>query len=623
MSRKYNNNLSVTGVTRFSQSAMSDVEFSKMTANPHWYVPFNGGDIVPVYYNEVLPHSTISLDLDFVVRQTTSLVPVMGDLQLDIFAFFVPNRIINESWKNVMGENTSGFWTAPEVNLAPLFYPEVSTETALQIPKGSISDYYGFPTQQPISSALLAQCNDLKQRGYLECYNTYFRDENYLPPVPYSKLNIYNGFLTYGAIPPSGDHVDDLLGGISDGNLSVGAITKAVAGEGGTVIDGSIKYIDFRRSSTSMQSTGEYNFLCPPLKACKLHDAFTSALPSPQKGQEVFISLPGNLPVRTGDQDILNTIPLRWRDSVGLSPSSFNVLGLNQVGDHSNTKALYAQEFLGKEYTEVAPSNLYVDLASSAGISINDLRTAISVQQVYETLARGGSRYTEILNSFFGIATENPFDDKPTQLGHIRRNLDLFQVAQTSASVTAGTPQGNLTAFGYTNNGGHLFTRTFLEHGYIHVFAVVRHRNVYSTYFAPDNLRLNTLDFYNPHLANISEQPIPLSVLNPFVGTGLDRVLGYQEAWWEYRYEPDRVFGDFRPTVPGTTSLAQWTYADNFDTAFDVVNGNWLLSNTEEVLNRSLAVTSDEAPQFMGYFSWKVEKELPMPIYSIPGLDTI
>ena len=194
----YNQSPRVGEATRFAKSPMADVEFSRMTATPTWSLPFNAGDIVPIYYCEVLPHDTINIDLDFVIRQSTLLRPTMGQMQVDIHAFWVPNRIINESWKNVQGENTSGFWTAPEVELAPLHRAGVLADgitQPVQIPVGSVADYYGFPTQMPIPGSILEQCNDLKFRGYLDIYNNYFRDQNYQPPIPFSKLNIYNGFL--------------------------------------------------------------------------------------------------------------------------------------------------------------------------------------------------------------------------------------------------------------------------------------------------------------------------------------------------------------------------------------------------------------------------------------------
>lgn len=372
-----------------------------------------------------------------------------------------------------------------------------------------------------------------------------------------------------------------------------------------------------------------------PLKANKLHDFITSGLPSPQKGAEVYFGIGDSLDIPvTGDNKLHSSGFIRFGVNSGINDNgiSYKTLGLGNLTDYQgNLTASGVTDTSDLQDSQaINATNLHAlaDLSNVTGVSVNDLRMAVAVQQVYETLARGGSRYNEILRSFFDIETVNPFLDIPTELGHIRRELDLYQVAQTSASSQGSTPQGNLTAFGYTTSGGHLFTRTFLEHGYVHIFAVIRQRNVYSTYFAPDNFRLSTLDFYLPQLANIGEQPINRAVLNPFKSNGENQTIAYQEAWWEYRYEPDRVHAHMRTGVDGT--LSAWNYADPFDEDFEVVTGDWLKSNAEEVLNRSLAVPSIDAngnrtgaPQFKGQFVYKIDKQRPMPTYSIPGLDTI
>lgn len=610
MSRRFNQKPVVTGVTRFTKSPMSEVEFSRMTANPIHSTTLNAGDIVPIYYAEILPHDSFSISSDFVIRQTTALYPTMDNMECDIYAYFVPNRIINDSWKNVQGENTSGVWSAPEVDLAPLY---VKT-SPVQVPVGSVADYYGFPTQAPIPANVLQACNDLKFKGYLCVYNTYFRDENYESCIPFSTLNVYNGFFE-----PVGSLTTDMMipsNTPADGSNPAGALQKAIYGEGSTTVG----------SNGVRGILTAWSALSKPLKANKLHDFITSGLPSPQKGAEVYFGIGEQAPVS------IDTAPdiTRFASNQGLklslqgrtvSHGAFLPLRVgNTNGVFANSETIQPS---GSANYLVNGSNLVglADLSTATGISVNDLRTAVATQQVYEVLARGGSRYLETIRSFFDIETENPFSDIPTELGHIRRGLDLYQVAQTSASQSGNTPQGELAAFGYTSTGGDLFTRTFLEHGYVHVFAVVRHRNTYATYLAPDNFRKGTLDFYLPQLANIGEQPIRKATLNPFKQDSLEKVLAYQEAWWELRYEPNRVSGLMRPGVEG--SLSNWNYADPVDLDFDVVTGSWLKSNSQEVLDRTLAVTSDLAPQFKALFSFKVDKQRPLPTYSVPGLDIV
>lgn len=630
----FNRNGITTGKTRFTKAPVAPIEFSRFTDVFKHITTFNAGDIIPIANMEVLPNDTFDMSLDSVVRQNTILTPTMGEMILDVFAFFVPNRVVNESWKNVQGENSSGRWVAPEVSLVPLVNDKVTG--FISVPVGSLADYYGFPTQRPIPVVHLQQCHDLLFRGYLEIYNNFFRDQNYQAPIPYSKLNIDNCFFTssYGESILLGDIGDELTPTPGDGSIGAGAVIKAVYGEGiediGLIEGNSLSIPGMATVNTSFGADSSIEFaLRKPLKANKLHDYFTSVLPSPQKGPEVTFNISGVLPVDI--ETVENTIeyggnaPLTYKVNSLSNLASGGTLGYTVADSVSKeVRALFSAASVGTPTSgaSIIGDNLKrtVDLANSVGVSINELRTSAAVQQVYETLARGGSRYIEYISSMFGLETDNPFKDIPTELGRSRVTLDLYQTAQTSASSADSTPQGNLSAFGYTTKGGHLFTHTFLEHGYVHVLAVVRHRNVYSSTLSRDKFRLNALDFYQPPLANISEQPVFTREINPF-SPNANGGFGFQEAWAEYRYEPDRVSGLMRTGVEG--SLALWNYADEFSSSLQIADGNWLKSNSQEVLDRSLAVTSAVAPQFKGQFRFTVTKQRPMPVYSLPGMDII
>lgn len=633
MSERYSQRPVTTSQTRFDGASFGEVERSRMVDTPMVLTTFNAGDIVPIYCCEVLPSETISLDVSQVIRQTTLLTPTMGQMQYEIHAFFVPNRIVNKSSAAVFGENYNGSWTANEVTFAPLL-SETEASGSLQIPVGSVADYYGFPTQAPLERLVLASCHDLKFRGYVEIYNRYFRDENYQAPIPYSKLNVYEGFFSHPTTPgavflhPDRVNVATISDALpiqpsierGDGSYWQGAVEDAL-------MSGSIE-ASSQGTIPSYPLASTFNALGKPLKANKKHDYFTSVLPTPQKGPSVFVPLAGLAPVVTGaSRAIGKSVPARWvsLNSSGnpIANSDVELIGYG-VGTASAGGQGVVQHTVSATATSYAPVNFYADLSGLTSVDVADLRQAAAIQQVYETLARGGSRYVEYIRSFFSLEVENPFDDIPTHLGYVRGNLDLYQTAQTSSSTEGSTPQGNLAAFGYTTDNGHLFTKTFLEHGYIHVFCIVRHKNIYPSYLSRDNFRRSMMDFYQPMMANLSEQPVYRREINPFqhgtAGSAMNAI-GYQEAWAEYRMEPDRVSGYMRPGI--AESLAIWNYADDVDTSFEVVDGDWLRSNSEEVLNRTLAVTSSVAHQFKAQFVFAVDKELPMPTYSVPGLDIL
>lgn len=624
MAQRYKQNVVNHSQTRFTNAPMDELQFSRMKSSPKHITTFNAGDIVPIYCGEVLPHDTFKFDTSFVIRQTTSLVPVMGQLMVDIFAYFVPNRVVNTAWKNVMGENTSGQWTAPDVALSPLVRPYTNGNNTnfIKVPVGSVADYYGFPTQGELSKALLSECHDLKFRGYLEIYNNYFRDQNYQPPIPYSKLNIYNGF--FETAQNTEREIDIVLqaGKEADGSNPQGSIVHALQGDGGTN----------PRQQTLYFKSSSFSALGKPLKANKFHDYFTSVLPTPQKGRDVVVNFAETAPVAITAGRELNPLG----NGLRLAPFSgtFVVPQVLGVESDSGENAVRARnstiDFTAGNPQSIAYTNLLgtADLSQVSGFSVNELRQSAAIQRVYENLARGGSRYREFINSFFGLDVDNPFDDIPTCIGHIRRELDLYQTAQTSASEDNGTPQGTLAAFGYTDNGGHLFQKTFVEHGYVHIFAIVRHKNVYSSYFARNNFRRTMLDYYMPQLANIGEQPVYTREINPFIGD-IEQVFGYQEAHADYRMEPDMVSGYMRTGIKTASgqddplSLAQWTYADDFSDTLQISDGDWLKSNTEDVVLRSTALQDRDYPQFKGQFTFSIDKERAMPVYSMAGVDII
>lgn len=601
----------------FSKAMFGEVEQSRMTAPPVHLTTLNAGDIVPVYCREILPHEHFSLDLQFDMRQTTILTPTMGTMNVDFYAFWVPNRVVNQSFKAVMGENYNGSWTGNPITLAPLVGAVADHGASIQVPVGSVADYYGFPTQAPIPVGNLQKMNDLKFRGYVMIYNEFFRDQNYQPPIPMSTLNVYQGF--FDAVSSSvsltgNEDVTITPATKSDGSVGGGAIQHALYGSGAPDRSVNLPY---------KSAINSFRALSSPLKANKLHDYFTSVLPEPQKSPEqIFVpvsgTINGGVPVVTSNTVLTtSSYALRMQRPGGGNPTRTGLMAVDTSGDVSSydmkdnvaLEALYPANLVVKDGAEV----------TGLAMSIEDLRMSAAIQQVYEALGRGGSRYREYLRSFFGLDVDDPFNDIPKRLGHIRRSLDLFQTAQTSASADGGTPQGNLAAFGYTSNGGRLFTDvTFLEHGYVHVMAVVRHKNIYSSFVARDNYRLSMLDFYHPQLANISEQPVFRREINPFDENG-EAAIGYQEAWAEYRYEPDYVTGYMRPGAPG--SVAVWNYADPYDPNFDHVDAEWLRSNSQEVLDRTLAVTSMTSHQFKLAVKFFVDKTLPMPVYSVPALD--
>lgn len=568
--------------TQYEKAVAQLPEFSRMVVEPRHITSFNAGRLVPIYCREILPNETISINIDAVIREVTMKTPVLGGLLCDFYAFFVQNRNVNDDWKETMGENPNGAWYPLDTDLCALY----SGSEGVQFPVGSIADYYGLPTQAKMPAQILQAMNDLRFRGYFMIWNEYFRDQNYQAPLPLStENNTQSGFFTAAA-----------SGGIS--------------------------------------------ILQEPLRVNKLHDYFTSVLPSPQKGAEVFIPLTGTAPVVGGGNSSVSGSGLDMT-STGVFPHGilFNFssapIGASNiiVNTPSGTLSYLSPESADKPLITGITSdsfvlnkpvfnNVSVDLSEVTAVSISDLRMASATQRFYEQLARVGSRYREYVAGFFGIEVNNPMRDVPTYLGHLRRELEVYQTAQTSASESGSTPQGNLAAFSYSRPSGSIIQNgsfTAVEHGYLHIFVVIRQKNVYPSFCPPDLFRRSMLDFYQPQLANISEQPVYTRSINPFA-TDLDGVFGYQEAWAEYRDEPDLVSGLMRPGVTG--SLSSWNYADEFDSGLTIADDQFMLSNAQEVVDRTVEIASTTSThQFYGEFHFVTDKQLPMPVYSVPELE--
>lgn len=345
----------------------------------------------------------------------------------------------------------------------------------------------------------------------------------------------------------------------------------------------------------------------------KRHDYFTSCLPWPQKGPGVEISLGGNasvLPASSTASPVFN-----FSGNGILPDGTLGVYSAFPATDKNDVVYIpSAGDSLGTTFLTAywRNSGLVADLSSASPISINDLRQAFQIQKLYERDARGGTRYTEILRSHFGVISPDARLQRPEYLGGSSARISINPVQQTSATNDT-TPQGNLAAFGVVSDSFNGFSKSFVEHGYVFGFVNVRADLTYQQGLNRMWSRQGRFDFYWPVLAHLGEQ----AVLNKEIyaqGTADDdKVFGYQERYAEYRYYPGQITGKFRSTDP--QPLDSWHLAQKFS-SLPTLSSQFI--QDAPPVERVIAVQNE--PQFLFDSYIRLKCARPMPVYSVPGL---
>lgn len=536
--------------TYFSQAARADIQRSAFDRSHSIHTDFSTGELVPLDVQPVLPGDTITMDFSHVTRGATPIAPVMDNAVLDIYVFFCPNRLIWDHWVNFMGQNDSTHWEQP----VEYHTPKIEAPSGGWAPH-SLADYLG------VVPGVEVTVNSLRFRGYALIWNSWFRDENLKDPC----------YIT----------MDE---------TTVVGVNKGVNYDYVTDI--------------------EKGAACA--KVAKLHDYYTSALPEPLKGPDVYVPLGKEAPVVAGD----------YFNSLGENATDEAARGYNLQYSANPSLINYVKNDVATGIDNSKGVGLVTDLSNAIGATINSLRLAFAVQRYFEANARTGTRYTEIIDGIFHVQSPDARQQRPEFLGAKRFPINIDQVLQTSAT-DAVSPQGNTGAYSVTVNADNLCTYSATEHGYLYVLGCIRTVHTYAQGIDKDLLRDSKLDYYVPQLANIGEVPIKNieiyaqndTVVDADTGEKVnDQVFGYQEAWAEYRYSPNVCTGLMRPQV--NNSLAIWNYADKYD-SLPYLSGDWI-DETDVNVARTMAVQNQ--PQWIMNAYFKSKWVRPMPTFSIPGL---
>lgn len=586
------------------ERAVSDVQISRSTfeETKRHLTTMNAGFLVPIASFDVLPGSTWSVDISSFVRMSTPIHPPMDDAWLDVMCFFVPMRQTWSKTKEFFGEpNADPFEPTPEL-LEPVLIRGTDSEVLEgTVPPGSIdrrslAAYYGIPI-----GTRPGYFNAKYFRGYGLIWNRWFRAQQLQTAIDVPVDSIDRHY----ARSTSPDPIPDVQ---ADPDYYINCAKDA-------------------------------GCLAP---VCKFHDYFTSALTQPQLGDPAAIPLNGVAPVyavedlenvyaRYGNTIIENgnrNAPVKV-GSYDAGDDSYGVLGVSG----GNLSLGTDQSLEGAEYT-VFLNNLVADLGYNEELSkslgraystINDLRYAFATQKFLENDNVFGTRYRELLYSHFGITASNIELQDPEMLGGKRVHINTSQVVQTSSTDDV-SPQGNVAAYSLTSDKDFLFRKSFTEHGVIHILACIRTNHSYQQGLEKRFSKRSKFEHYFPEFANIGEQPVlrkeiyisQSSSNDPGESEAdLDKPFGFQEAWAEYRsLGSNRISGQFASQL--SDSLDSWHYGDYYLDEPHLSAG-WI-AETYKNIDRTLAVTSELADQFLCDFAFKIRHTEPMPIYSIPGL---
>lgn len=523
---------------------------------------FDAGKLIPFYVDEVLPGDTFSVDTAAIIRMTTPKYPVMDDSFIDFYYFFCPNRILWDNFKHFMGEVEETPWMPTKTYTVPQIKINGKEDSPMPNEK-SILDYMGVPTKIKKSFSI----NALPIRAYVKIWNEFFRDENVDNAAVFKTDDANINYAMYGIEGQQEPTMEEaLLTAIKGGDL---------------------------------------------LPVNKFHDYFTSCLPYPQRGPNVTLPLTGNARVQWSfsAQELKDYGIMTDNGAQHLIPASGNTLGAPKTNEDNGKPRV----LLGKDSGGVSmwvPMEARLDNATSA--TINQLRQAISVQQYYEALARGGSRYREQVQAIWDVIISDKTVQVPEYLGGGRYHVNINQIVQTAEIDKS--PLGETGAMSVTPINESSFTKSFEEHGFVIGVCCVRHNRSYQQGLERFWSREDRLDYYVPQFANIGEQPVKKKEIMITGDATDDQTFGYQEAWADYRMKPNRVSGLMRSNATGTLDF--WHYGDYYEKV-PTLSQEWMAEGKKEIA-RTLVVENE--PQFFGAIRVANKTTRRMPLYSVPGL---
>lgn len=440
--------------------------------------------------------------------------------------------------------------------------PKISIPAGKPIKNGSLLDHFGWPTGQADFKA-----SALKLRAYNWVCDQIWRDQNIEEPFA----------------PLTGD--DDIVYD-PDGNWTVGG---------------------------------------KPYQINRKADYFSTALPEPQKGPDALLPLGTSAPVVGNGMTLGLT---NGTTNMSMAPSAVASEGIfagnNAYGKPvgtNNGNFVTGANSLGIT-TDPEKSGIITDLSNATSANINAVRDAIVTQHIYERDARSGTRAPEMLWARWGVEVDVLELGRPRILNMGRFPINFNQVTQTSASDQT-SPQGTITAFGYTNNRSEKETFSFKYAGTLMCLVAIRFEHKYQYGIPQEDMKEDRFDFWHPEFAGLGDQPIydyELWATGGENGTMATKTIwGYAERGAEYKNYMSLITGQVRSNYEQTMDYVHM--ADKYE-EMPTLSSAWMKENPSNT-DRTIFVTSENANQWLVDFVAEFEITDTIPLYSIPGIDRI
>lgn len=520
----------------FQKTVRKPIGFSTFPLGRTTLVGANFGELVPVFVQEVLPNDKFKVVGNANIEFAPMIAPMMHNVKASFHYFYIPDRILFKDFETAFTGSRDGRSLAEEeIPEMPGFTPQTENSSNLSVGDcmlaSSLFDYLEYPVSDDdnvdtkIASSHLWM-SDIPLRAYFKIWYDWYRDENlqYKNWDSEDFADYYEAWETW--FDNSTTNFDAALYCLPNMN---------------------VRHRSYKK------------------------DYFTAALPSPQKGEPVVLSLGDKAPIAisgsgnphgiasisdidfqlnpTPTSNVLNAI---WNKRSEPGLESYFLLG---YADPDNVDIKGNVPKLGVDFnvTRDFVSPMYADLSQATQVTINELRTAFAVQRILEAINLGGSRYNEYLLGQYGTAPTDLRLNRPQFLGGWHTQVAVQKVLQNGMPYEEGSQfnqVGYAAGRSFAAGTSHIFNQEFKEPGYIIGLMSIMPQAAYSQGLPRHLSRKTRWDYYNPNLAYLGEQAILNKELYISGNDNVDNAtFGFMQRFAEYRTSYNTIHGDFRGSL--------------------------------------------------------------------------